>query len=164
MAGGTDPAAGPVNDPADTVADSVGDRAAVVGSAAAVVGMADRPEESGESEIPTEARVGVLGVPVPGGGQAARRGDSIPAGRRAMALAELSPARLCLTKMNAFADVVHLAAHLECPVDTVRLDRRLERFGQLVVMERRRPLSGRRGRRRGWPRWRDAVVSTVLRR
>lgn len=53
-----------------------------------------------------EARVGVLGVPVPCRGQADRRDDSIPAHRRAAALAELSPARLCLIKVNAFADVL----------------------------------------------------------
>jgi len=110
----TDPAAGPAGGPADTagpragrladtVADSVGDRAAAVGSVTAVVGMAGRPEVSAGSEIPTAARAGALGIPVPRRGQAARRGDSIPANRRARALAELSPAKLCLIKLNAFA-------------------------------------------------------------
>jgi hypothetical protein len=65
----------------------VGDRAAVVDSVAAVVGMADRPEESAGAEIPTAARAGVL---VPCRGQEAWTGDSIPANRRAAALAELS--------------------------------------------------------------------------
>jgi hypothetical protein len=89
------------------VADPVGDRAAVVGSMTAVVGMADRPEESAGWEIPTEAGALALGVPVPCRGQAASRGDSIPANRRARALAELSPAQFCLIKLNAFAaDVV----------------------------------------------------------
>src|SRR5207248_2737944 len=69
------------------VADSVGDRAAVVDSVAAVVGMADRLEESAGAEIPTAARAG---VPAPCRGQAAWTGDSIPANRRATALAELS--------------------------------------------------------------------------
>jgi len=92
---------------ADTVADSVGDRVAVVGSVTAVVGMAGRPEVSAGSEIPMAARAGALGVPVPCRGQAARRGDSIPANRRATALAELSPAKLCLIEPSAFAaDVV----------------------------------------------------------
>jgi hypothetical protein len=112
VVGRTDPDAGPAGGPADTagtrvggladtVADSAGDRAAVVGSVTAVGGMADRPEESAGSEIPTAARAGALGVPVPCRGQAARRGDSIPANRRARALAELSPAQLCLIKLSA---------------------------------------------------------------
>jgi hypothetical protein len=81
----------------------VGDRAAVVGSMTAVVGMADHPDESAGWEIPTEARALVLGVPDPGRGQAASRGDSIPAKRRPRVLAELSPAQFCLIKLNPFA-------------------------------------------------------------
>jgi hypothetical protein len=67
------------------------------------VGMADRPEESVGSEIPKEARAGAVGIPVLCWGQAARRGDSIRANRRARALAELSLAQLCLLKLKAFA-------------------------------------------------------------
>jgi hypothetical protein len=114
VAGRSDAAAGPAGGPADTVggracgladavAHSVGDRAAVVGSVTAVVGMADRPEESDGSEIPTEARAGALGVPVPCWGQAARRGDSVQANRRARALGESSLAQLCLVKSNPSA-------------------------------------------------------------
>jgi hypothetical protein len=103
VAGRTDAAAGPAGGPADTAAESVGGRAGVVGSVTAVVGMADRPEESVVSEIPMEARAGALEVPVPCCGQAARRGDSVPADRRARAHGELSLAQLCLVNLNAFA-------------------------------------------------------------
>jgi hypothetical protein len=96
VAGRTEAAAGPAGGPTDTAAESVGDRAAVVASVTAVVGIADRSEESVGSEIPTEARAGALGVPAPCWDQAARRGDSIRASRRARALAELSLAQLCL--------------------------------------------------------------------
>jgi hypothetical protein len=85
-------------DLAHTVADSVGDRAAVVDSVAAVVGMADRPEESAGAEIPSAVRAG---VPVPCRGQEAWTGDSIPANRRATALAELSHRQFSLIKLNA---------------------------------------------------------------
>jgi len=87
----------------DTVADPVGDRAAVAGSVTAVVGMGDRPEESAGWENPTEARVFVLGVPVPCPDQPALRVDSIPADRRARALAESSLAQFCLANLNVFA-------------------------------------------------------------
>lgn len=82
---------------AHTVAHSVGDRAAVVDSVAAVVGMADCPEESAAAEIPTAARAG---VPAPCRGQEAWTGDSIPANRRATALAELSHNQFSLIKLN----------------------------------------------------------------
>ena len=88
MAGRTDhTAARRAGGLAHTVAESVGDRAAVFDSVAAVVGMADRPEESAGAEIPTGD---LAGVPVPCRGQQAWTGDSIPANRRAAALAELS--------------------------------------------------------------------------
>ena len=82
-------------------------RAAAVGSVAVAACMADRPEAAAGSEIPTAARAEALGVPVSCRGQAALRGDSIPVNRRATVLAELSPAQLCLIKLNASAaDVV----------------------------------------------------------
>jgi hypothetical protein len=105
-AGQTDLVPGPVGGPADTAADAVGDRAAAVGSLMAVVEMADRPEESAGSEIPTEGRAGASGVRVPYWGRAAQMDASIPVNRRARALAESSFARLSLIELNAFASVL----------------------------------------------------------
>ncbi|ASX02929.1 hypothetical protein CKJ56_25605 [Mycobacterium intracellulare subsp. chimaera] len=75
-----------------------------MGGGKALVGMVDRPEESAESED-QEAQAAALGVPAPYRGQGAWRGDSIPASRRARALAESSPAQWCRIKLKAFAAV-----------------------------------------------------------
>ncbi len=131
MAGRTDAAAGPAGGPADTAAESVGGRAAVVGSVTAVAGMADRPEESVGSEIPTGAQAGALELPVPSRGQAARWGDSIPANRRARAPVELSLAPLCLANLSASATDVGLVeyGHRVCAVG----DQLARRFGKHLV-------------------------------
>lgn len=85
----------------DTVVDSVGDRVVVVGSAAAVRGMTDRRGESAGLANPTEAQGEALGLAVRCRVATVGRECSIPATRRATALAELSPTRLCLNKLNA---------------------------------------------------------------
>ncbi|MEE2854040.1 MAG: hypothetical protein VX424_15485 [Actinomycetota bacterium] len=59
------------------------------------MGMAERPEEIARLEIPAKVWVGALEAPAPCRRQAAQKGDSPAANRRARARAELSSPQCC---------------------------------------------------------------------